>query len=210
MQFLMALIAIGLSLGVSVEGAAQEYVAGRDYMVLGVPVRPSNPARIEVAEVFSYRSSHCFNFEPLLQSWKRKQAEDVAVVQVPLVSSPQLESAARAYYTVNALKLEDRVHMDVFKAIFIERRPLDTPEQWTALLAAYGVDKAKVSSVFASFGVSSMLRQAEARIRGYGVTGVPELIVDGRFRISAAAVGNVEEMLAVASYLIEEVRAERQ
>jgi thiol:disulfide interchange protein DsbA len=210
MRFLMALIAIGLSLGASAQGAGQEYVAGQHYEVLGSPVRPSNPARIEVAEVFSYRSAHCFNFEPLLQAWKRKQADDVAVVQIPVVSSPQLESAARAYYTIKALKLEDKVHMEVFKAIFIERRPLDTPEQWAVFLAAYGADKAKVSSVFASFGVSSMLRQAEARIRGYGVTGVPELIVDGRFRISAAALGNAGETLAVASYLIEKVRAERQ
>lgn len=209
MRFLIVLIAMTVSVASSVGVAAQEYDAGVHYVVLEQPVRVSNPLRIEVAEVFSYRSSHSFYLEPILQAWKKKQGDDVALLQIHPGMNPQMELAARGYYAIKALKLRDTAHMDVFKAIFIEKRPLDTPEQWAEFLAAYGADRERILMTLGSYGVTSQLQQANARARAYGLTGIPEMVVAGTYRVSSAKVGGVVEMLNVVDYLVRRERAAR-
>jgi thiol:disulfide interchange protein DsbA len=54
-----------------------------------------------------------------------------------------------------------------------------------------------------------MVKQAEARARSYKVTGTPEMVVDGKYHISARLAGGQPEMLKVADYLIAKIRAER-
>jgi thiol:disulfide interchange protein DsbA len=79
-------------------------------------------------------------------------------------------------------------------------------QDWADFLALYGVDKQKTLSTYNSFGVNSQMKQADARGRDFKIPSTPALIVDGRFRITAA---NHDEMLKVAQFLVEKVRAER-
>ena len=48
---------------------------------------------------------------------------------------------------------------------------------------------------------------ADARARSYGITGTPELIVNGKFRVSGKTAGKPEEMLKVVDFLVERERA---
>lgn len=209
MRFLVALITIAFSLGACAEKSVQEYVAGEHYIVLEQPVRTGNPNKIEVAEVFSYHCAHCFNFEPALQAWEKQQADDVVLVQTHAIWNPQMENLARAFYTIKALKIDDKAHMAIFNAMHVEKKAFNTPEQWAEFLAAYGTDKETVLKTFKSFGVSSQVKQADARARGYGVTGTPEMVVNGKYRISSAKLGSQGEMLKVADFLVNKERAER-
>ena len=208
MRFMVALFAILFSLAACAEKSAQEqYVAGEHYVVLDQPVRTSDPAKIEVAEVFSYHCGHCFSFEPSLHAWAKKQPADVVVVQSHAIWNPQMEVLARGYYTMLALNLKDKAHGAVFNAIHLENKTFTTPEQWADFLATYGVAKDSVLKTFNSFGVTSQVKQADARARGYGVTGTPEMVVNGKYRVTAKLSGGQGEMLKVADFLIEKERA---
>ena len=70
-------------------------------------------------------------------------------------------------------------------------------------LAKVGVDPLAFVKVFNSFGVQSSLRQADARVRAYRATGVPTIIVHGKYRIETASAGSTQGMLKVAEYLID-------
>ena len=48
----------------------------------------------------------------------------------------------------------------------------------------------------------AMEERAEAHGRAYGVTGVPALIVDGRYRVDGRMAGNNTNMLKVVEYLV--------
>lgn len=211
MRFLVALFAVFLSLAACAEQAPkQEYIAGQHYIVLEQPVRTVDPKKIEVAEIFSYHCGHCFNFEPALQAWKKQQAEDVVVVQTHAMWNQQMENLARAFYTIKALKIEDKAHMAVFNAIHLEQKNFNTPDQWAEFLSAYGTDKAAVLKTFNSFGVTSQVKQADARARGYGITGTPEMVVNGKYRITSSKLnGGHAEMLKVADFLVNKERSER-
>lgn len=206
MRVLVALLGLVFSL---VSVAQEEYLEGKEYVLLEQPVRTADPSKIEVAEVFAYSCGFCFEFESQLQAWEKKQAADVYLAQTHAMWNPQMEPLVRGYYTSIALQVKDKTHMAVFKAMHLEHKQIITAEQWADFFAVYGVDKAKALSTFNSFGVTSQIKQAEARARGYKVTSTPEMVVDGKYRVSSRMAGGHAEMLKVVDFLVAKVRAER-
>ena len=205
MRVFLGLVALLWSAVALSQGAA--YVAGEDYQELSNPVPTSNPEKIEVAEVFAYTCPHCFNFEAPLKSWKQDLADDVVLVKVPAMWNNAMEVYARGFYTAKALGLLDEVHMPVFTALHQEGKQFRSADDWASFLADYGADPETVKKTYSSFGVTSQVRQADAKVRGYKISGTPELVVNGKYRISSRMTGSHSEMLKVASYLIEQIRA---
>lgn len=190
---------------------AAPFQAGQHYIVLGEPVATRDPNKIEVVEIFAYTCGHCFNFEPLMRSWKQDQAEDVQVVHMPAIWNRQMEPYARAFYTAQALDIFDRVHLPIFQALHVERKNLRSAEDFAALFAGYGADEEAAVNTFGSFGVTSQVNQAAARARGYRTEGTPELVVNGKYRISSTldGVSGHGQMLEIASFLVDKERAAR-
>lgn len=210
MRVLIALAGLLFSLVACADTAeTADYQAGKHYQELSEPVRTDDPDKIEVREVFAYTCSHCFRFESVFAPWIKTLPDDVNLVKTPVVWAAQMEQYARAYYTAKALGILDDVHMKIFETIHVQRYQFRGVEDWADLFAQYGADKEKVLRTFDSFGVNSQLKQADARVRAYSISGTPELIIDGRYRISARDAGSHEDMLKVADYLIEKVRAEK-
>ena len=188
---------------------ASNYMEGKHYAVLDEPVRPLDPSKIEVAEVFSYLCSHCFNFEHLVSAWAKTQKADVDFVQVHASWSTAMTPYQRGYYTAVLLKVKAKSHQATFDAIHSGAKNLDTVEAWADFLSGYGVTKQAVLSSYNSFAVNSLMAQADARVRGYKISSTPELIVDGKYRVSTRTVASHEEMLKVAQFLVDKIRAER-
>lgn len=210
MRILVALLGLVFSLSACAQDKSSEYLEGQHYVVLETPVRTADPSKIEVAEVFAYSCPHCFHFEPLLQAWEKKQAADVYVVQTHAMWNPSMEPLIRGFYTAVTLKVKDKAHMAIFNALHLEHKSFNSAEQWADFFATYGVDKATAISTYNSFGVTSQIKQAEARTRSYKITGTPELVVNGKYRISSRATGGHEEMLKVVDFLIAKERAAKK
>ncbi|HWV14333.1 MAG TPA: thiol:disulfide interchange protein DsbA/DsbL [Cellvibrio sp.] len=216
MRILVALSSILFSLSVFAADTAPAteakttFVQGKDYELLADPVRPLDPTKIEVVEVFAYTCPHCMHFEPLISAWGKKQQADVKVVQLHTKWSSQMEPYQRGFYTLLTLNLKDKVQTAVFDAVHGQRKDLSDAQAWADFLAPFGVDKNKVVSTYDSFGVTSQIKQADARVRAYRTAGTPELVVDGKYRISSSMTNNKQEgMLVVAQYLVDKIRAER-
>jgi thiol:disulfide interchange protein DsbA len=209
MRILATLMGLVFSLSACAQEASSEYLEGQHYVVLEQPVRTADSSKIEVAEVFAYTCPHCFDFEPMLHAWEKQQSSDVYLAQTHAMWNAQMEPLVRGYYTSVALKVKDQTHMAVFQALHLEHKQIVTAEQWADFFASYGVDRAKALSTYNSFGVTSQIKQAEARARGYKVTGTPEMVVDGKYRISSRMAGGHAEMLKVVDFLVAKVRADR-
>jgi thiol:disulfide interchange protein DsbA len=52
-----------------------------------------------------------------------------------------------------------------------------------------------------------MVNQAKSRVRAYRVRGTPEIIVNGKYRVSTTKAGGFSGMLKVADFLIAKERA---
>jgi thiol:disulfide interchange protein DsbA len=50
------------------------------------------------------------------------------------------------------------------------------------------------------------MKQADKRIRGYKVSGVPAIVVNGKYLVDATSAGGQHNIFKVVNYLIEQER----
>ena len=180
------------------------FVAGTHYQVLDIPVRTSNPQQIEATEVFWYGCSHCYSFEPTITAWEKTLPDDVAFVRSPAIWHPNMELHARAYYTAKVLGVLNVMHKVIFEEINIKQNKLANNKAIAELFTTHSdVSREKFDKVFDSFGVNSAVRQAEARQRGYQIQGTPEMVVNGKYRITGQMGGSRDGMIEIVNHLIE-------
>ncbi|MGB0466054.1 MAG: thiol:disulfide interchange protein DsbA/DsbL [Pontibacterium sp.] len=186
---------------------AEKFQEGVHYEALSFPVKTADASRVEVVEAFGYPCPHCNTFEPLVQRWEHSLAEDVTFSRLPVVFGRSWEPMARAYYSADLLKVVDKTHQAMFNAVHIERRRFSNKEQVADFYGNLGVDKAKFSKMYNSFAVNMKLKQGDSKVRGYGITGVPSMVVNGKYRITAQMAGSPAKMLEVVDYLVAKERS---
>ena len=187
-------------------GETIKYEEGTHYVELPVPIKTRNPSKVEVTEFFSYGCNHCYAFDPLLKVWESQLADDVEFNRSPAIWNKAYQLLAQTYYTAQALKVGEKIHAPFFAAIHRERRRLNDPKLIAEFFGEYGVDPEDFARTFSSFGVRASTQQAEARGRAYRSSGVPALIVNGKYRIEGSMAGGNTEMIRVANFLIEKER----
>ena len=190
---------------------AQEasFVEGGHYELLREAQPVQTADKIEVVEMFWYRCPHCYRLEPYVEKWRRNIPDNAAFVPVPAVLSDQWKFSARIYYTLVALGVDQTLHAEVFEAIHGKRRPLNTPEQFADWGVSHGIDRAELLAALNSFAVDSRVNFAALMTRKYGISGVPAIVVDGRYRTSVTLAGGQEKLFEVIDYLIELAAKER-
>lgn len=204
-RYSIALLA-ALILPFSGSSLAQQYVEGKHYDLIAPQVRGSSD-KIEVTEFFWYGCGHCYNFEPQLVQWKKSLPDDVVVKGSPAMWNSLMQVHAQAFYAADVLGVLDKMHMPLFQAINVDRRRLNSEDELADLFAANGVARDDFRKAYNSFGVGSQVRQADARARAAKISGTPEMMVAGKYRISTRKAGSQPNMLKVASFLIEKERA---
>lgn len=205
--FLLAAVLLFPSLACQAQESAAEYVAGTHYDVISPAVRQRNADKIEVVEFFAYSCGHCYNFEPLIEQWKSGLGDDVVLIPSPAIWSAPMEPHARAFYTAQALGVLDKLHGALFAAMHVDRKRLASEDEIRAVFVANGVSAEDFNKAFRSFGVGSQARQANALARSARITGTPEMMVAGKYRITTRKAGSQANMLKIADFLIARERA---
>ena len=169
------------------------------------PAQPTqNPAKIEIIEFFWYGCPHCYAFEPLLEKWKKNLPANVEFIRLPAAFNELWSKHAKAYYTAEALGMIDKIHTDFFEAIQNGKEKLDTEATLAAFFAAHGVTESQFKEAYNSFAVDSKMRQAPLMASRYGITGVPAIIVNGKYKTNGTLAGSHEKMIEVMDKLIKE------
>jgi thiol:disulfide interchange protein DsbA len=182
--------------------ASQANEAG--YETLTPPQPTENPDKIEIIEFFWYGCPHCYAFEPLLEQWVKTLPKNVEFIRQPAVFSEAWGKHAKAYYTAEALGIVDKVHNDFFDAIQNKKEPLDTEASLAKFFADHGVKEADFHDAYNNFGVDAKLRQAPIMASKYGITGVPAIIINGKYKTNGTVAGSHEKMIEVMNKLIKE------
>lgn len=201
LKFISSLVALMIlsSVGLAAEQSAKD--ADQGYVVIK-PARPTqDPSKVEVIEFFSYGCIHCYTFEPSLKVWLKTLPANVHFIRQPAVFQAPWKAYAKAYFTAESLGVLDKVHDAIYDAIHNEKKPLQSEEDLANFFVAHGVKSEDFTKAYKSFSVDAKLRQAEVSAPAYGIEGTPSLVVNGKYRIKAAA---PEKMFEVANRLIAE------
>ena len=193
--------------GMSAQAADVPLVAGETYVELSNPVPVAEPGKIEVVELFWYGCPHCYSFEPVINPWAEKLPADVHFVRIPAMFGGPWDAHGQMFLTLEAMGVENKVHSAVFNAIQKDRKPLTKPEEMAEFLATQGVDKDKFLATFDSFAIKGQIVKAKELAKKYEVSGVPTMIVDGKYRFDLGTAGGPEQALNVADQLIAKERA---
>lgn len=196
-----AMMAVALMFSFS--AMAADYQEGKHYKKLVDPVMVRDPSKVEVVEVFWYGCGHCNHFEPTVKAWKMSTQSDVDFRQVPAQFSRQWKIHAGLFYLTKALKVGDKAHQAIFDSIHKYRKPLLDKDDQKEFLAQYGVSEADFDKYDDSFMVRRQLKIADQLVRDYKISGVPAIIVGGKYVVNASSAGGEEHIFGVVNHLIE-------
>ena len=174
-------------------------------------LKPAQPVsvegnKIEVIEFFWYGCPHCYNLEPVLQTWLKKLPPDVQFRRVPAVFNPRWEHDAEIFYTFEALGVLDKVHEPFFDAIHRNGLRTDNPEAMAQWLQRNGIDPKKFNDTMKSFTVKSRTGRAKQMSVAYNIDGTPAMAVQGKYTVSAEQGGSREGMLQTVSYIVDQIK----
>lgn len=187
--------------------AQAEPVAGQQYVQLNSPVPVSKPGQVEVVELFWYGCPHCYQFEATLNPWVEQLPDDVNFVRIPALFGGVWNVHGQAFITLESMKVEQKVHDAVFTAIHEDRQKLASAEEFADFIATQGIDRDAFLKTYNSFAVKGQMEKAKKLAIAYQITGVPVMIVGGKYRFDLGSSGGAQQTLHVADYLIAKERA---
>ena len=143
--------------------------------------------KVEVIEFFMYHCPHCNVLEPFLADWVKKQGDKIVFKRVHMPYGAN-DPEAHLYLTLEAMGKLDELHVKVFKAIHVDRVRMSSDAVVIDWVSKNGIDKAKFTDAWNSFGVMTKMKRLPQILGNYKVESVPTLIVDGRFMTSPSVV----------------------
>lgn len=184
---------------------------GEQFDAVAQPVSTENPAKIEVLEIFWYGCIHCYQMETPLSTWVKKLPSDVYFKRMPGLPNPSWAPMAKAFYAMETLGIAEKLHTPLFEAVHKQKtlNPTDEKAAIDWVTKQSGLDKLKVEQAFKSFTINTNLNRAAQIFRNSGATGVPSLVIDGKYITSSTMSGGNEQALKTADYIIDNVRKDK-
>ena len=206
--FFSAVLATASLIGMTATATAAEPIeAGKQYVELSSPVPVSKPGKIEVVELFWYGCPHCYHFEPTINPWIKKLPDDVHFIRIPAMFGGVWDAHGQLFVTLESMGVEDKVHAAIFDAIQKQGKKLAKPDEMAEFLATQGIDKDEFLKTYNSFAVKGQVEKDKKLAMAYQISGVPTMIVNGKYRFDIGSAGGPDQALQVADQLIAKERA---
>ncbi len=176
-----------------------------------VPTQPTvgGADKIEVAEFFWYGCAHCYDFEPHINRWSENKPSSVRFVRIPATWNPLVMLHAQLYYTEEVLVKNGKIaNPDEFRSAVFEEyhkrgNRMTTEATIQSVFTRQGVSADDFTNTWKSFEVAQKLRVAQDLARRYSITGVPAIVVNGKYRTGAAEAGGYPKLLEVIDELVD-------
>ncbi len=200
--YLVWLMGSFLMMPVYAEKSFQENV---HYDLIKPPKMLDNPDKVEVLEVFSYACPHCFRFEPAVHKWLQNKPAQAEFKRMPvLFVGRHGELLARAYYIADALGVEKKISSAIFNTLHVKRERISNKATLKNIFVAQGVSAKDFDAMYDSFAVDSGLRKSKMMTSKLGITGVPTIVVQGKYRTAPSRVsGGNNAVFALVNNLVE-------
>ncbi|MBU1690935.1 MAG: thiol:disulfide interchange protein DsbA/DsbL [Gammaproteobacteria bacterium] len=205
--FLRIFLAIALSLvGFT---ATADLRPGKEYELLSPPQAVETGKKIEVLEIFSYACSHCFDLEADINKWAKQLPNDVEFRRLPAIFRADWAPLAKVFYTFEAMGLTERLNGEFFNAIHVRHTRFADDNAIFDWVEKQGIPRKSFIDNYSSFSTQSKALRAKQLTQAYGISGVPAVIVDGKYRTSVSNTGSHAGLMSALDQLIKRARQER-
>ena len=167
------------------------------------PAQPTEDSeKIEVIEFFWYGCPHCYSFEPTLNKWLSAQSDNINFIRMPAIFSKRWGKHAKAFFTAEALGVDEKLHDEFFDAIQNNNQRLESEDQLAEFFVAHGIDEQEFRAHYNSFMVDAKMRKAKSMAPRYGVRSVPTIIINGKYKTNASIAKGQQNITTVMDQLI--------
>tara|TARA_R110002073_G_scaffold287129_2_gene451832 strand:+ start:3012 stop:3659 length:648 start_codon:yes stop_codon:yes gene_type:complete len=206
LTILLLLLSIGL---ISITSARAELIEGKNYTVLPTPQPIQDNGAIEVIEFFWYGCSHCNHLHPHLKIWLQSIPDDVNFRYVPAIFRTNWVPAAKTFYAIEAMGIKDALHDKIYDAIHLKKINLTKEPVLFSWIEKQGIEREKFVSAYNSFTVQNQVARSTQMTRQYKLSGVPSLVVGGKYLTSGGMNKTPQDTIKVLEKLIDKVRKEK-
>ena len=208
---LLSAAVLGLAISFSSLSGAQspKIEEGFDYRILPTPQPVESKGKVEVSEFFWYGCPHCYDFEPELNAWLKRQPKDVIFRKVPGAFRDDFMPHSQLFYALEAMGKGDALNDKVMYAMHKENKRLMTENEITDWAASQGIDRNTFLATYRSFAVVSKARAARQMADAYRIDGVPTIVMQGRYVTSPSIAGTKAKAIAVMEHLEQKIRKDK-
>jgi len=173
-----------------------------------VPAQPTSAAagKVEVIEVFWYGCPHCYALEPQVTKWLKSKPDYITFVRVPVMWGPVHQAHARLYYTLVELhrtdlfeKAVDTIHRD--NNALVANSADATLNLDTTFAVANGIKAEDFTRAYNSMAVNLDLQRAQDLTERYNITGVPTMVVNGKYSTDVGKAGSADNLFMLVDDL---------
>lgn len=206
------LVLLSLFTGSLALAQPREMAEGTHYAVIDPPIATQAAAdMIEILDVFWYGCPVCAEFAPTMTWYGEQIRGDLVLRRMPAVWNELMATHAQVYYTGQALNLGDSAHEAAFRYVQEERNTLNNKAEAAAFFAALGVKADDFEKAWTSAEVGEAVATARRDTAAAGITRVPTLAINGRYRVTRNAhVPELSEVVIIGNQLIKILRDERR
>ena len=158
---------------------------------------------IMVLEIFWYGCPHCYDFEPYLRQWLKNKPANVTFLLMPGILNNTWVPHAKAFYTAEKLGILEKIHQPLFDAIHKDQLNIYTDDAIREFFIGFGVDGEEFSAIYNSKEVWEKILQAHKLQQNIRITGVPSVIINGKYLSSPSMARSYDNMLKVMDYLVD-------
>ncbi|CAH6877843.1 Thiol:disulfide interchange protein DsbA [Vibrio chagasii] len=185
----------------SLTAHAAKFNEGEHYKVLDLEAS-KKPV---VTEFFSFYCPHCNSFEPIIQQLKQQLPKDAKLQKnhVSFMGGNMGLPMSKAYATMIALKVEDKMVPVMFNRIHNMNKPPRDEAELRQIFLDEGVDAKKFDAAYNGFAVDSMVRRFDKAFKDSDLSGVPAVVVNNRYLVEAQGISSLDEYFELVNFLLK-------
>lgn len=180
---------------------AADYQEGVHYTVINDGPATAKP---EITEFFSFYCPHCYNFaKTVVPKIIADKPDGVAFNQahVDFIGKDMGVEMSRAFAVAHQLNVDDKIDNALFSAIHDKKQNFTNRDDIRALFIANGVDGKTFDAAAESFMVKAQMAKMKRDTENAKLTGVPALVVNGKYRVETGSIKSYDELLDIAFFL---------
>ena len=191
-------------LALSTAAAQAQFEEHKHYVVL----ETEKTERPTVTEFFSLLCGHCLQFEGLITDFKKALLKGTAfekshVNYLPKNNEEVGLGMVRAFVAMKKLGKREALSKAFFIRVHLEQKPIESLEDIKQVFLENEVSAADYDKAFMNPGVMAEAAKMAKKWTEKGITNVPTLVVNGKYRLNMGSVKSLQELSSLVNFLLE-------
>ena len=168
---------------------AKESIRGHYDVVGNIPAAHS-VKKVVYEEFMNFGCPHCNNLYKASRNFRKKFADKVEFIDIPIVFRGQDDSPLRLYYVAKKIGKGDLIIDELFKASFTHNVNVFDPGITNYLARSLGIHKEFQKEKDQKW-VNQLIKDGERKATIYGLTGTPTIVIQYALKMDIGPYGTM-------------------